>query len=354
MKHLLLIGYDEHLALSTAYCLRQLPYRIILLTHRTGSVARYSRFIDQVYFCQNYQEIVPKATEIAQEHELALIFPFDELESLTCSQERNELEKLAPLIPITAPHFFEIAIDKIKLRQFLKEAEYPYLPISYSLTELRKALPSDSKFPLLAKPGRSSAGRGIIHLQDQEALKSWLKSNQELQDGDFFLQTYLAGQDINCNVFCVNGRVLEFTVQESPDKQAGSFYRNDDLTFTHSEEVLAVVKPVLKALNWNGLACIDLRREKKSGRLYLLEINARVWASVMASYLRAGVNFPSLAVQISLALKQQPLAKKNGIQISIRQYLSQLHRLGFLNLRHTKYWPYLNDSVARLLKYLPH
>lgn len=132
-----------------------------------------------------------------------------------------------------------------------------------------------------------------------------MKENKGYRHASHYLQEYLPGQDINCNVFCLNGRVLHSTVQESPEKPAGSYFRNDDLIFTHSEEVLALIKPVLKMLNCPGLACLDLRREKESGRLYLLEINARVWASVIASLVVAKFNFPAL-VSASILTLQSP------------------------------------------------
>jgi hypothetical protein len=57
----------------------------------------------------------------------------------------------------------------------------------------------------------------------------------------------------------------------------------------------------MRALNWSGVANIDLRYDEDKKEVKILEINPRYWASVIGS-LVAGINFPNLACQLSMGL----------------------------------------------------
>jgi predicted ATP-grasp superfamily ATP-dependent carboligase len=47
-------------------------------------------------------------------------------------------------------------------------------------------------------------------------------------------------------------------------------------------------------LRWSGVAHLDFKKEKKSGKLFLIDFNPRFWGTLLGST-RAGVNFPLLA-----------------------------------------------------------
>ena len=40
---------------------------------------------------------------------------------------------------------------------------------------------------------------------------------------------------------------------------------------------------MMKELEWNGVACIDMRRNAQTKQIYILEINGRFWATVQNS-----------------------------------------------------------------------
>lgn len=55
---------------------------------------------------------------------------------------------------------------------------------------------------------------------------------------------------------------------------------------------------LLDSLNWHGVANVEFKQEKATGRLKLMEINPKFWASLEVA-LRAGVNFPYHVVQVA-------------------------------------------------------
>jgi D-aspartate ligase len=55
----------------------------------------------------------------------------------------------------------------------------------------------------------------------------------------------------------------------------------------------------MRALEWTGVAHLDLRVDGRSGAVTVIEANPRFWGSVLGS-LHAGVNFPYLTCLASL------------------------------------------------------
>lgn len=53
---------------------------------------------------------------------------------------------------------------------------------------------------------------------------------------------------------------------------------------------------LLNALNWNGVAMVEFKIDKRDGRPKLMEINGRFWGSLQLA-IDAGVDFPSLLVR---------------------------------------------------------
>jgi|GEM_PF-1300272 len=350
MPTILLIGYDEHLSLSMAYALRKEPVRLVLLTHRRDSVARYSRFISKVHWYSGYDETLEAVRRVAQTEQIDLILPFDEVESVTASLLREQLESIAPLVPLTSPRTLEAAIDKGRLYSLLQEAGLNVMPRSRVATgrDLETHDGLGMSFPILIKPGRGSYGRGIQEFQDEIELRKHLSRQSTF---GCMLQEYIQGSDITCNVIAEKGRVLVHTIQESPNKDIGNYNRNDDLRFKQDGEVLDLVSRVVGVLDWDGVACFDLHRRASDGRVFLLEINGRFWGSLVSSLDVAGVNFPLFMVRRSLGLPDLQVKSREGEQYSLHQAVSRFVRGHFKAPLHTKYRAYLVDPFARIAKY---
>jgi predicted ATP-grasp superfamily ATP-dependent carboligase len=92
-------------------------------------------------------------------------------------------------------------------------------------------------------------------------------------------------------VICNQGEIICHTLQESPVKFREEFNANDTLIYHEDDEVLQIVGRMMKALNWHGVACVDLRRAVNTGKPHILEINGRFWGSVLPSFLKAVLTF---------------------------------------------------------------
>ena len=71
------------------------------------------------------------------------------------------------------------------------------------------------------------------------------------------------------------------------------------IDFIEDHRVLGVVSELMNAIEWTGVAHLDLRIDELSGEITVIEANPRFWGSVIGS-MHAGVNFPYLKCLVGM------------------------------------------------------
>ncbi|HJV18942.1 MAG TPA: ATP-grasp domain-containing protein [Sediminibacterium sp.] len=350
-KNILLIGYDSNIGLGVLFCLRLLGCDFYLLTHNSRNAARYSRFIKKSFLYHAEKDnLTDKIIELAERYKMDLIMPYDELETREVTKNKEVLSRYAPCLLGTDPAYFDIGIHKLKLAEFLTEKGIPCPAFAtYDNKVQLEKLIDLAGFPLLSKPVRQSAGRNIQKFHDRESLQAFFVERPDAQR-DFILQPFIIGSDVTCNVICRGGEIICYTIQESPVKTGSNFSTNDTLEYHNDNEVIGVVGNMMKELHWNGVACVDMRRDAQTRKVYVLEINGRFWASVVPSFLKAGVNFPLILFKLSLGEQVEIPKMRPARQVSFKEYLRSLFTGGKLKFRDTKYESYLYDPIARFIQ----
>jgi len=202
-------------------------------------------------------------------------------------------------------------------------------------------------FPLLLKPRRMSGGWGIHEFADRASLAAHLARHPEVTD-DHVLQAFVPGSDLGVNVLCERGRVLAWSVQRPVAGAAGCGVATAIETCEHPDAV-EQVHELVAALDWSGVANVDLRVDVRDGRVTVLEVNPRYWSSLLASD-AAGVAFPHLACLAALGIAfatPRPRAQRFvQAKASVRAWSRRLLGRGApLALRET-IWPYLVADPA--------
>lgn len=165
-----------------------------------------------------------------------------------------------------------------------------------------------SQFPCILKPGLRThwAGYRLAHhliAGTQKAI--CVKSHAELQalapalenhPSDFILQPLIVGgeeQIVSYHAYVDDGVVIaDFTgrkVRTAPRQYGFSTY----IRITDDERVRRIGRDIVARLGFRGVIKLDLKEDKRDGRLYLLEANPRfnLWHHPGAV---AGVNLPAL------------------------------------------------------------
>jgi carbamoylphosphate synthase large subunit len=345
IKTILTIGWDSNICLGVAYCLKKAGFKVYLLTHNKNNAGHHSRFIAKTFSYKSESDLVHTVLDIVKKEKIDLVMPYDEIETRTIKEHQHLISPYAACSWATAPEKFNTGIHKSKLAEFLEQKDIPCPPTSSPVDhEKIKSIIEQYGFPLLAKKTRSSAGRGIQKIHSAEALGDFFKYNEP---SDFLLQPFLVGSDVTCNVICKNGEIICHTLQESPVKYGEEYNANDTLTYHEDNEVLEIVSKMMKALEWHGVACVDLRRDAKTSKPHILEINGRFWGSVLPSYIKAGVNFPAILAALSLGMTIDIPVAKPARQYSLKAYCRRMMKGKWTSPHTTKYMPYFQDPVAR-------
>lgn len=216
-------------------------------------------------------------------------------------QARGHLEGRVRLAPLPRAEMFQTANDKGDFAKLLLQHELPH-----PATTLLAGDASDREraalieFPALVKPRRSSNGIGICYFERREDLLDLLAKRPEYGAG-CVLQTHVPGMDIDCSVICQGGRIVASTIQRAKGYESAAFRPAGVIEFIEHERVLNLVSRLVEIMDWNGVAHLDLRIDRRNDEILLIEMNPRFWGSLLGS-LYAGVNFAAIACRLALGL----------------------------------------------------
>jgi predicted ATP-grasp superfamily ATP-dependent carboligase len=184
------------------------------------------------------------------------------------------------------------------------------VPETVILDHLDADLPADADFfPAVLKPHRSVIGGrrfGAQFVDTPDQCRAALR-NLDAVAFPVLLQRRIRGPGEGLFVLRWNGRVLaEFAhrrLREKPPEGGVSVYRE---SIALDSDLAAAGRRLLAALDWQGVAMIECKRDAESGRHVFMEINGRLWGSLQLA-IDAGVDFPTLLVSCALGRSVPPV-----------------------------------------------
>ena len=274
---------------------------IHVLTREPGCPARYSRFVRSLApwprsaaRAQDLKAVI----QVLEQTRAKVLLPLDEPALELVASARESLLGLASLPLMPEPETLDLAGDKWRLSRFMERKGIPQ-PRTLLLETGKEDL-SSFPFPALIKKTKGSGGQGIRLFQTREELLEFLE-DQGREVRGVILQKYLSGGEVDCSLLAQEGRLLAYTIQR-PLLPKNSYDFARAIEFVHDPEALNLSARLMAELEYSGVAHVDLIRDQRSGRLKVLEINPRYWGSLVGS-VRAGVNFPGLALRQALGLE---------------------------------------------------
>lgn len=344
-------------AINVIQCLGGFPYDIHVLSRKKKTASKYSKFTTTFTYCKDAkieEDWMSIILAEVQRKNIHVILPIAEKEMLFLKTYESRIKEFTKIIALPPVQGLEVSLNKGKFYEFFKSngLSYPKTAIVDRRGVIRDLI-DDISFPVLIKPFQGKGGEGIIRFDNELDLQTFFKENPT---GNFVVQEYIDGYDIDCSVFCEDGSIKVYTIQKGMIPNQDPYAPQLGVLFVDNEEVLELISSLMKTLNWNGIAHIDLRFNDKTGRYHILEINARFWGSLEASK-KMGVNFADIVIKdiLDIPVGAQNYRKElvvifNRLIKQIAQQPRMLLRFKFL-FKHFKIGLFLNDPIPTIFRF---
>lgn len=310
---------DGHLrsALAVVRSLGKAGYSAYVCSPRAHSIAGTSRFAAghrQISDCLTQPEaFVREVATLIDRWAIRVLVPMSEEALLLLLPIVSRFSNVD--VPFAAHEIFRQASDKRNVLSMARGLRIP-VPDQIVLTGTAEAARLDSttaSFPVVIKPGRSVAGEGagrfkvgVSYARTPDELTSML-ADTPAAAFPLLLQQYIDGPGVGIFLLVWNGTVLarfaHQRIREKPPSGGVSVLAEsvaaDESLFQQSEALLA-------ALRWQGPAMVEYKRDRSTGRHYLMEVNGRFWGSLQLA-IDSGVDFPALLVAAALGECPQPV-----------------------------------------------
>src|SRR5438552_2435212 len=208
----------------------------------------------------------------------------------------DESDPLREALVLPAPEALHTALDKART---LDRAIRLGISVPSSSLRTRRDAAENGPLPRVLKPTCSvlEGSHDLTEVfptlvRDAEQRKEALE--RLLQKCPVLEQELVPGVGIGIECLYARGKLLWHFAHERLHEGtggglgSGSFYRK---SIPAPPDLLWAAKRLLDVLGWHGVAMVEFKYDRESGRYWLMEINPRLWGSV-ALAIDAGVDFP--------------------------------------------------------------
>lgn len=293
-------------ALAVTRSLGRAGYRVLVAAARPHSLAGASRHASARAVLPDPlttpRQFAQGVRRLVREHAIQVVFPTTEEAVLALLPERESLGAALPLP--SAARFLDVN-DKAALLQRAAELGLA-VPAQHVLADASAPLPDDLRFPLVAKPSRSTplgeAARqkfSARRVTSRAALETLLRDAPR-EAFPLLLQQAIVGSGIGVFFLVWDGvvvaRFAHRRLREKPPSGGVSVLCESTVVEPALE---SAALRLLGADAWQGVAMVEFKQDDATATPYLMEINARVWGSLQLA-IDAGADFPRLLVECAL------------------------------------------------------
>lgn len=304
MATVLVTGGDERAALAVARSLGRAEHRVVVGSRTGRSLAGASRFAAaDVRLGDSLREpaaYLDRLHEVVEREGVEVVLPVTEADLLAVLSEKAALAPVKVPFPDLAQ--FRAASDKTNVMRLADGVGLSVPAQSEVGREEAAALPARAEGPTVLKPGRSVAGGaklGVSYVPEGGPLRERV---EELPDAAFplLVQERVTGPGVGVFMLRWDGRILaemaHRRLREKPPAGGVSVVRE---SVALDPGIRRMAAELLEALDWNGVAMVELKLDGRTGRPYIMEVNGRFWGSLQLA-IDAGVDFPRLLVDAVL------------------------------------------------------
>ncbi len=174
--------------------------------------------------------------------------------------------------------YFNLCANKGEFQKYCESRNFP-VPKSYDELTINNLRTSFR--PVLIKPKSGQGSVGIHYLNTLADLDKFspIDFDKNIVQERIISKNQVAGAFF----FCVNGEVISSychqRIRTFPDIGGVTVFSKS----VYEPEILKIGTELLKSMNWNGLAMIEFMFDEPSQSWRIIELNPRIWGSIMLS-----------------------------------------------------------------------
>ena len=228
-------------------------------------------------------------TNYIEREKIDVLLPVSYDANVVVSKYKHIISK-SVCVPISNYDQMLTAADKAKTMAFAEGIGIKIPKVYYSINEIEN-------YPVVVK-GRKGSGN-VTYVNSPAGLRG-------LKVEDVLIQEYIPGEGYGFyglfrhgepRAIFMHKRRRQFPATGGASTAAESYY---------DERLKEQGIRLLRALQWHGVAMVEMKLDKRDGDYKLMEINPKFWGSLDLS-IEAGVNFPYLAARMAVDGDVEPV-----------------------------------------------
>ncbi len=299
------LGTNYYIGLSIIRTLGYENIKTIAVDYTTeGLYAAKSKYLHSHVIAPNFREepkeYLQKLIEIAQEEKTKpLLFPSADPYAEFIDEHLDELKQYY-LIPMVEKGLWTEIMKKESLFHLAnKHGVLVPETIESDDPDLRTRVIDELGYPCIVKPVDSPAFMAkfrhkVLYCNNEEELIEAVRRTQEAEL-EVIIQRIIPGFDDHMYTFDFyidqSGRVTHWTtcrkLRQFPINFGASVYTEHKIV----PELAEIGIPFLEKIGYRGFGEIEFKKDEKTGKFYLIEINIRTTTLNCLLY-KAGINFP--------------------------------------------------------------
>ncbi len=295
-----------------------------------------TQYADKLYLVPSAEDpnYVDSLLDICLKEHVDVLIPGISAELPKLQKRKDEFLAIGTRVSVSDGEGVEIANDKIRLYQFMKEKgmKVPNFYIAKNLDELVEACHKIG-YPQKAacikmKDGSGSRGIRIINPRQSrydifvnEKPNSFITTLDDMismfkeagKMPELMVMDFLPGMEYSVDVLADKGKILYIAGRESNVILASI---PQEATLSYNEEAYTIATEIIGALKLDGNADLDFKFDE-NGHPQLMEINPRI-AATLSPFTAGGLNLPYLRVKQLIGEELPKVVIKYGVKMKRR------------------------------------
>lgn len=238
--------------------------------------------------------------KVTTENNINIIIPFLDFSTIIAAKMKQMEEFKNIFIPVSSLEFCEIFFDKKKANNWC---------INNNIK-----IPSNktNEFPLVAKPIKGSASKGIIIIKNSFDFKNLIERKK------YLIQKFISGIEYTIDVYrsTLNNQIISIIPRKRLETQGGESIKS---ITSYEPDIINFSKDIIEKTDLIGPITIQIIKENKTNEIYYMEINPRYGGAVLNS-IEAGANSPKYIINEYFKIKNSKIENWTDRLLMIRRF----------------------------------